>query len=571
MSLEEKNQEIAYFSMEIALESSAPIYSGGLGILAGDALRSAADMGLPMVAVTLIYDAGYFYQQISLDGGQTEREMEWDFVDDFEKVNQKLSFELQDKILKVEGWKYELTGRNGHKIPVILLDTDLEENEPWQRNLTHVLYDANRFQRIVQEMILGICGYRMLKKLGYDKIKTYHLNEGHAAFLIFELLEEFRTLEEVKKHCVFTTHTPVRAGLEEFEYNLVNDVFRNRLPQNIREFAGKDVLNMTVLALNGSRFVNGVSKKHAEISRKMFPDYRINAITNGINLGYWLSPFMRDYLNDELSRDWHHDYHLFDNALNLDNYELWRVHNKSKQNLIEYERSHSWILFKDDILTIGFARRMAEYKRPLLIFSDIERLTKIIKQKAQIVFAGKAHPADSLSKSYVKKINEYSDDLWNSYDIGVVFLENYEISLAKLLVSGVDLWLNNPRRYMEASGTSGMKAAINGVLNLSTLDGWWIEGYNMSNQKAGWAIGPGPNDPKAQEVNDEEDAASLYQTLEKEVIPLFYQNKKEWQERMKYAIKLGSYFNTTRMMEEYALNAYHLIRQPKWITKKVEE
>ena len=307
MSLEDKNQEIAYFSMEIALESSAPIYSGGLGILAGDALRSAADMGLPMVAVTLIYDAGYFYQHISPDGSQTEREMEWDFSDDFEKVNQKLSFELQDKFLKVEAWKYELTGRNGHKIPVILLDTDLEENEPWQRKLTHVLYDANRFQRIVQEMILGTCGYRMLKQLGYDKIKTYHLNEGHAAFLIFELLEEFKTLEEAKKHCVFTTHTPVKAGLEEFEYNLVNDVFRDRLPQNIREFAGKDVLNMTVLALNGSRFVNGVSKKHAEISRKMFPGYRINSITNGINLGYWLSPFMRDFLNDELSRAWHHD------------------------------------------------------------------------------------------------------------------------------------------------------------------------------------------------------------------------------------------------------------------------
>jgi starch phosphorylase len=570
MSLEEKNQEIAYFSMEIALESSAPIYSGGLGILAGDALRSAADMGLPMVAVTLIYDAGYFYQQISPDGSQTEREMEWDFSDDFKKVNQKLSFELQEKFLKVEAWKYELIGRNGHKIPVILLDTDLEENEPWQRKLTHVLYDANRFQRIVQEMILGICGYRMLKKLGYDKIKAYHLNEGHAAFLIFELLEEFKTLDEVKKHCVFTTHTPVRAGLEEFEYNLVNDVFRNRLPQNIREFAGKDVLNMTILALNGSRFVNGVSKKHAEISRKMFPDYRINSITNGINLGYWLSPFMRDFLNDELSRDWHHDYQLFDNALNLDNYDLWRVHNKSKQRLIEYERSHSWILFKDDLLTIGFARRMAEYKRPLLIFSDMERLTKIIRQKAQLVFAGKAHPADSLSKSFVKKISEYSDYLWNSYDIGVVFLENYEINLAKLLVSGVDLWLNNPRRYMEASGTSGMKAAINGVLNLSTLDGWWIEGYNMSNQKAGWAIGPGPNDPKAQEVNDEKDAESLYQTLEKEVIPLFYQNKKDWQERMKYAIKLGSYFNTTRMMEEYALNAYNLIKQPKWKMKKIE-
>jgi starch phosphorylase len=566
ITIEEKNQEIAYFSMEIALESSVPIYSGGLGILAGDALRSAADMELPMVAVTLIYDAGYFYQQISPDGSQTEREMEWDFINDFEKVDQKLSFELQDKTLKVEAWKYELIGRNGHKIPIILLDTDLEENEPWQRKLTHILYDANRFQRIVQEMILGICGYRMLEKLGYNNIKTYHLNEGHAAFLIFELLKKYKNLEEVKEHCVFTTHTPVRAGLEEFDYNLVNDVFRNRLPENIREFAGKDVLNMTILALNGSRFVNGVSKKHAEISRKMFPNYTINSITNGVNLGFWLSQYMRDFLNEELSRGWHHDHNLFENALNLDSYELWRVHNKVKHRLIEYERSHSWILFKDDLLTIGFCRRMAEYKRPLLIFSDIERLTKILKKKAQIIFAGKAHPADSLSKSYIKKINDYSDDLWNSYDIGVVFLENYEINLAKLLVSGVDLWLNNPRRYLEASGTSGMKAAVNGVLNLSTLDGWWIEGYYMSNKMAGWAIGPEPNDPKAQEVNDGKDAESLYQTLENEIIPLFYENNKEWHERMKYAIKLGAYFNTNRMMKEYALKAYSLITQQKWKT-----
>lgn len=555
--------------MEIALESSFPIYSGGLGILAGDALRSAADMELPIIAVTLTYDAGYFYQQISPDGSQTEREIEWDFSNDFEKVDQKLSFELQDKILKVEAWKYELIGRNGHKIPIILLDTDLQENEPWQRKLTHILYDANRFQRIVQEMILGICGYKMLEKLGFNDIKTYHLNEGHAAFLIFELLKKYKNLEEVKKHCVFTTHTPVRAGLEEFEYKLVNDVFRDRLPDNIREFAGKDLLNMTILALNGSRFVNAVSKKHAEISKKMFPNYKINSITNGINLGYWLSPYMRDFLNEELSRAWHHDYHLFENALNLDSYELWRTHNKIKHRLIEYEKSHSWILFKDDLLTIAFSRRIAEYKRPLLIFSDMERLTKIFKKKAQLIFAGKAHPADTLSKSYIKKINEYSDYLWNSYDIGLVFLENYEISLAKLLVSGVDLWLNNPRRYLEASGTSGMKAAVNGVLNLSTLDGWWIEGYYMSNKKAGWAIGPEPNDPKAQEVNDDKDAESLYQKLEREIIPLYYQNKKQWQERMKYAIKLGAYFNTNRMMEDYASKAYNLMEQQKWKNKDV--
>ena len=567
MNLNKKKQEIAYFSMEIALESSLPIYSGGLGILAGDSLRSAADMGLPLVAITLTYDAGYFYQQVGPNGEQIEKEMEWDFSNDFEKLDQQVILELQDKSIKVEAWKYIIIGRTGHRIPVILLDTDLVQNEPWQRKLTHMLYDANPFQRIAQEMILGVCGYRMLEQLGYNNIKTYHLNEGHAAFLIFELLNKYKNLEEVKKHCVFTTHTPVRAGLEEFDYNLVYDVFRNRLPDQIHDFGGKDALNMTILALNASGYINAVSKKHSEISSKMFPNYKINHITNGIHIGYWLSPYMRDFLNDELSRDWHHKYDLFEKALDLDKYELWRAHNKAKSRLIEYENSHSWVLFDKRLLTIGFGRRMAEYKRPLLIFSDLERLAKIIKKKAQLIFAGKAHPADLQSKSYIKKIYEYSDYLWNSYGIGLVFLENYEISLAKILVSGVDLWLNNPRRYLEASGTSGMKAAINGVLNFSTLDGWWIEGYYMSDKKAGWAIGPEPSDSKAQQNDDTSDAEDLYIKLENEIIPLFYQNKIEWQERMKYAIKLGAYFNTNRMMEDYALESYKLIQQPQWKSK----
>jgi len=556
--------EIAYFSMEIALESSFPIYSGGLGILAGDALRSAADMGLPMVGVTLTYKSGYFYQRIGPNGSQIEKEMEWAFSDDFEKINERVVFELQDKMIKVEAWKYEIIGRNGHVIPVILLDTDLRDNEQWQRKLTDILYDANPFQRISQEIILGICGYRMLEKLGYNNIKKFHLNEGHAAFLIFELLKKYKTLEEVKKHCVFTTHTPVRAGLEEFDYKLVNDVFRDRLPENIREFGGKNDLNMTILALNASGSTNAVSKKHSEVSSKMFPDYEIKSITNGVHVGYWLSPSMRNFLNDELKRGWHYDLNLFNNALNLDSYELWRAHKKAKDKLIEYENSHSWILFEKDLLTIGFGRRIAEYKRPLLIFTDIERLAKLIKEKAQIIFAGKAHPADILSKSYIEKINEQSEYLWNSYGIGVVFLENYEISLAKLLVSGVDLWLNNPRRYLEASGTSGMKAAINAVLNFSTLDGWWIEGYYLSEKKAGWAIGPEPDDPKAEKLDDSVDAEDLYDKLENEIIPLFYNNKSEWQTRMKYAVKLGAYFNTNRMMEEYALKSYKLEKQPIW-------
>jgi starch phosphorylase len=561
---EENNQEIAYFSMEIALDSGFPIYSGGLGVLAGDAIRSAADLGIPLVGVTLTYNAGYFYQQISPDGSQFERDMEWDFSDDFKKIGEKIIFQLQDKTIQVEAWRYDVIGRTGHVVPVILLDTDLSENEPWQRNLTHVLYDANPFQRITQEMILGICGFKMLEKLGFNNLKIYHLNEGHAAFLIFELLKKYKDIKEVRKHCVFTTHTPVKAGLEEFDYNLLRDVFRDRLPEKVYDLAGKDRLNMTILALNSSGYVNAVSKKHSEVSRKMFPNYNIDSITNGVHIGYWLSPYMRDFFNNEFGRTWHHDDSVFEKALKLDNYEIRRIHSKAKRELLEREESRSWVLFNNDLLTIGFAKRIAEYKRPLLLFTDLERLAKISKGKAQFFFAGKAHPADTQAKSYIKQIISFSDHLWNSYNIGVAFLENYEINLAKLLVSGVDLWLNTPRRYMEASGTSGMKAALNGVLNFSTLDGWWIEGYFMSNKKAGWAIGPEPDNPDVEKWNDHSDAEDLYNKLEHEIIPTYEKEPEEWGERMKYAIKLGAYFNTKRMVTEYAKKAYGLEKQPLW-------
>ena len=392
--LEDNDQKIAYFSMEIALSGDLPIYSGGLGVLSGDTLRSAADLEVPIVGVTLTYNAGYFYQQIAPNGSQVEKGMEWDFGADFIKLEKRVILELQDKKIKVEAWKYNIVGRTGHVIPVILLDTDLPENEPWQRNLTHMLYDADRFQRIVQEMILGICGYKMLEELGYDSITTYHLNEGHAAFLIFELIKKYKTIEEARKHCVFTTHTPVRAGLEEFSYDLVQDVFRDRLPDNIKDLAGTNDLNMTILALNGSKYVNAVSKKHAEISKKMFPNYSIDSITNGVHIGYWLSDYMKKFFDNELGLTWHHDITSLEEALQLDSFELWRVHLKAKRDLLNYERYHSWILFDKNHLTIGFARRMAEYKRPLLIFTDIERLAKIVKNKVQFIFSRGAFSAD---------------------------------------------------------------------------------------------------------------------------------------------------------------------------------
>nr|MDO8109378.1 alpha-glucan family phosphorylase [Candidatus Sigynarchaeota archaeon] len=559
----QKSAKVAYFSMEIALEGDVPTYSGGLGVLAGDTIRSAADLQLPLVGITLTYNAGYFYQMIAPDGRQVERDIRWDFSSDFEKVDVKIKLDLQDKSLTVGAWRYDAIGRSGHVVPVYLLDTDLPENEPWQRNLTRVLYDASPFQRIVQEMILGICGVRMLKKLGYNEINTFHMNEGHAAFLIFELFDQYKKMEEVKKRCVFTTHTPVRAGHDQFEYSLVQDVFRDRLPANARDLAGKDLCNMTQLALNGSRYANAVAEKHGEISRRMFPEYDIDHITNGIHMSFWLSPYMHSLFDNELGTAWHHDYHSLEGALDLNSTEVWRAHQKSKYDLLDYEKSHSWVLLDEKMLTIGYARRITEYKRPLLLFSDLERFAKISAGKAQFIFAGKCHPADNQAKSFIKNINDFSDYLWNSYKVRVVFLGNYDMDLSKLMVSGVDVWLNNPRRYREASGTSGMKAALNGVLNFSVLDGWWIEGYKMD-PKAGWAIGPGTDDPDAEKKDDASDADDLYTKLQDEIIPIYRKNLDDWRERMKHAIRLVSFFNTHRMVEQYAEKAYKLQKQPLW-------
>ncbi|MHA1793109.1 MAG: alpha-glucan family phosphorylase [Promethearchaeota archaeon] len=555
---------IAYFSMEIALESDIPTYSGGLGVLAGDTIRSAADLGIPMVGLTLTYSGGYFYQMIAPDGRQVEKPLRWKFSVDFVKLNEKVTMKLQDKTLTIGAWVYNVMGRSGHVIPVILLDSDLPENEPWMRQLTGALYDASPFQRVVQEMILGICGVRMLEKLGY-KPATYHMNEGHSAFLIFELYKKYNDLNEVKKHCVFTTHTPVRAGHDRFDYNLIHDVFRENLPENAKQLAGEDMLNMTVLALNGSRYCNGVAKKHGEISRQMFPGYEIDHITNGIHMSFWLSPYMHMLFDRELGNAWHYDYKSLEKTVELSPIEVWRAHLKAKYDLLDYQKSHSPVLLDENLLTIGFARRVAEYKRMLLIFSDLERLAKITKGKAQFIFAGKAHPADNQSKGMIKTLHDFSEYLWNSYGIGVSWLSNYDMDLAKLMTSGVDVWLNTPRRYREASGTSGMKAALNGILNFSILDGWWIEGYDMD-PMAGWAINENGDDSKSPQEVDKEDAESLYTILEDEIIPIWRKNRNEWYDRMKHAIKLISFFNTHRMVEEYAKKAYKLIRQPLWRT-----
>ncbi len=562
LQMKKIDRKIAYFSMEIAMESDIPTYSGGLGVLAGDTLRSAADLEIPLVAITLCYDSGYFFQEV-LQGRQIEREVQWDFGSEFERLPNIIELQIQDKTFLVGGWLYNMKGETGFEIPIILLDTNIEGNEHWQKNFTHILYDATPFQRVVQEMILGMGGIKMIESLGYSNIETHHMNEGHAAFGVFEHYKRYKpNIEEVRKRCIFTTHTPVPAGHDHFNYDLIKDVFRDRLPDNYKELGGDYDLNMSLLALNGSRYCNGVAQKHATVSRKMFPGYDIDGITNGIHNRFWINKYLHK-LFDETIPGWTIDYQLLQNVWDIGNHELWRNHKLAKRDLMDYEKSHSWVLLDEDKLTIGFARRITEYKRPTLIFDDVERLGKICKKKVQFIFAGKSHPRDEQGKSYIKKISDMSDYLYDSYDIGLVFLGAYDMDLAKLLVSGVDVWLNNPRRYMEASGTSGMKATLNGVLNCSVLDGWWIEGY-QKDPMAGWAIGCGPEDPNSTKYPDSYDSDSFYNNLEREILPLYYNNRDGWTERMKHAIRLAAYFNTHRMVEEYAERGWKLTPQSRW-------
>lgn len=554
--------KVAYISMEIGLDSNIPTYSGGLGVLSGDTVRSAADLEIPMVGICLCYSSGYFYQFFNEFGEQKEKEIEWSFFYEFEKIEKPISIKIQDKEIKISAWLYQVIGQSGHIIPVYLLTTDVEGNEDWQRKLTAALYDStSRWHRIVQEMILGIGGVKLLKSLGYNNIKVYHINEGHGAFATLELLKELGDIKKVKESIAFTTHTPVPAGHDTFNYDLVKDVFRDELPSNIKEFGGKKELNMTVLAMNLSRYRNGVAKKHGEISRQMFPNYNVDYITNGIHLPFWVSKPIRKIF-DKKWPNWKSVPSVLQNAIEIDDLDLFDAHIENKFKLISYQKSHSWNLLDEELITIGFARRFATYKRAVLIFNDIDRLGKICKGNVQFIFAGKAHPKDQMGKDYIKKIYEAGEYLYDNYEVKVVLIENYNMDLSHMLVSGVDVWLNTPNRYREASGTSGMKAALNGVLNFSVQDGWWLEGYHM-NPKAGWAIGPDDSDPKAAENNWDVDSTYIYEILENELIPT-YMDHDEWIFRQKNAISLAAYFNTHRMVCEYAEKAYKLKKQRPW-------
>ncbi|MFW9773927.1 MAG: alpha-glucan family phosphorylase [Candidatus Thorarchaeota archaeon] len=560
------NTSVAYISMEIGLDSNIPTYSGGLGVLSGDTVRSAADLEIPMVAVCLCYSSGYFFQLFNETGEQKEKEVEWNFFYEFDKVEKPICIKIENRDVQVSAWLYKVIGQSGHVLPVYLLTTDVEGNELWMKKMTGSLYDStSKWNRIVQEIILGVGGVRLLNSLGYNNIKTYHLNEGHGSFATIELFNMLKgDIDKVRSKVVFTTHTPVPAGHDRFDQSLVNKVFENRIPDQIRKL-GEDngQFNMTYLGMNLSRYRNGVSKKHAEITRQMFPKYEIDSITNGIHLPFWISqPFRKMF--DRKFPNWKANPSLLQNAIELDDLDLFDAHIENKFSLISYQKGHSWNLLDEELITIGFAKRFATYKRATLIFHDIDRLGKICKGNVQFIFAGKAHPKDQMGKDYIKKVYESGNYLYENYGVKVALMENYNMDLAHMLVSGCDIWLNTPERYREASGTSGMKAALNGVLNFSIQDGWWLEGYKRNNL-SGWAIGPNDKNPKDPGLSNswDVDSKEIYNILENKIIPT-YLNHDEWLFKCKNAISLAAYFNTHRMIEEYAERAYKLKKQRPW-------
>ena len=546
--------KIAYFSMEIGINSAMPTYSGGLGVLAGDVIRSSADLRIPLVALTLISKKGYLKQKLTPDGWQMEYPEEWDPSNFMKLLPETATVKISGRDVKIGVWVYEQESLTGGTIPVLFLTTDVEGNTQEDREITDFLYGGDEKYRLKQEIVLGIGGLRILEALKIN-VKKYHMNEGHSSLLTLELLKNNDlNADKVKNRCVFTTHTPVAAAFDKFSYDLLSEVLETEVPEdNLKEYGGSDKLNMTLLALNLSKYTNGVTEAHMEYSRKLFPGYHIQEITNGVHSYTWTCSYFRKLFDKYIPR-WANEPELLVRIDTVPDEELWEAHMKAKQDLLDFVHTSSGLQMDIDALTLGFARRATEYKRATMIFSDLEKLKEVNSQgKIQLIFAGKAHPKDELGKNLIKEIYEYMNRLKG--EIEIVYLENYNMEMAQKLTSGVDVWLNTPMPPMEASGTSGMKAAHNGVINFSVLDGWWIEG--CVERLTGWAIGPSPDQAISEEQRRKREIADIYSKLEYIIIPKFYQERDSWIGMMRNSIgKVAYYFNTHRMMRRYATDAY---------------
>ena len=563
----------AYFSMEIAIQPDMPTYSGGLGVLAGDTLRAASDLGIPLAAVTLAHRKGYFRQSLDAQGRQTEATQPWNPAK-LPLEAPRVTVNIEGRPVFIQAWRYDMEGVTGHTIPIYLLDTDLEQNDPRDRTLTDCLYGGDNDYRLAQEIVLGMGGARMLEALAYN-VNVYHMNEGHAALLTVAVLEKQlnggafssateRDLEAVKRRCVFTTHTPVPAGHDRFTMEQAYRILGPEYVHLLERIGGshEGMLNMTYIALNFSRFVNGVAMMHMKVSREMFPGVQIDGITNGVHAGTWTGPQMKAVFDQHFPR-WKEDNIHLRYAIDIPAAEIAAAHLEQKRTLFATVKERTGIELDEKVLTIGFARRVATYKRADLLFSDPARLAKMADEFGglQVLYGGKAHPHDMPGKELIKRVFEAAAKL-TSTKMHIIYLENYEWSLGQLLTSGVDVWLNNPERPLEASGTSGMKAALNGVPSLSILDGWWIEGCTEG--VTGWAIEDG--------ASSEDEAHHLYNKLEKAVLPLYYQKRDEWNAMMATTIAHnGSFFNTQRMLQQYLVNAYYPEKEQHFSADELEK
>jgi starch phosphorylase len=510
-----------------------------------------------MVGLTLLNRHGYFKQIINSRGEQEELPDQYNYRQ-LKKIAAQTYIKIGQDQVKIRAWQYFIKGHSGYQIPIYFLDADLTGNPKKYRQLSGRLYGIEPEYRLMQEIILGRGGVKILSELGYNNIKKYHLNEGHAALATVELFHKSsgktRTakIKEVREKCVFTTHTPIKAGHDVFPIALAKEL-QTDLPDYLPNLNRNQELNMTELALYFSSYVNGVARSHQEISKKMFPGHCIYSITNGVHSETWTSPEFQK-LFDRYIPNWRDCNLSLRNAFNIPTQDIWLAHQKSKQRLINYIYKQQGIKLDLNIFTIGFARRFTGYKRSALLFYDMTELVRIHKSAGpiQIIYAGKAHPNDDNGKDLIKLINQIKETY--KKEINIVFLENYDMDIAKLMTAGVDVWLNTPLPPNEASGTSGMKAAHNGVPHFSTLDGWWIEGF--VNRKTGWSIGQRRNTLNPQELN-KQDAINLYQKLETRILPRYYKSPNNWRETMRYTIAINaSFFNSERMLQQYIQGAY---------------
>jgi starch phosphorylase len=551
---------VAYFSMEIAINPLMPTYSGGLGMLAGDTLRSAADLGVPLVAFTLAHRKGYFQQHLNGSGEQSEEVQPWNPSDFCKEEPARITVSVEERVVTVRAWRYELAGRYGHVVPIYLLDTDLDENAGLDRGLTDHLYGGDTNYRLQQEIVLGMGGARMANALGLT-VNVYHMNEGHAALLTLALLEgqlgggplgaaTESDIAQVRRKCVFTTHTPVPAGHDRFSMEQASRILGSDRAARLEKLGcfHEGLLNMTLIALRFSRYANAVAMQHGKVSRAMFPEFPVDSITNGVHAPTWVCEPVQQMLDAHVPA-WRRDNLYLRNAIDLPEQEILKTHMRAKEVLLAEVASRTGLVLNPRVLTLGFARRAATYKRASLLFTDPERLLKIATQAGglQILYAGKAHPQDIPGKALIHDVIEVARKLSNDM-LRIVYLENYAWDLGALLTAGVDVWVNTPRRPYEASGTSGMKAALNGVPSLSILDGWWIEGCIEG--VTGWAIEDG--------ADDAEEALSLYSKLEKAVVPLYRDVPEKWGRLMRTTLAFnGSFFNTNRMVKQYTRNSYY--------------